>query len=231
MRPRYPSSNGDLPLPLPPGTRTVGQLVAESLRLYGRRFWPSLALGLGLAADDQLFTGSERSGAVLAAVVGAFLLTGSYVGASVLVSGTRPGRRELATALAAGVLAYLPFTILVLGFVLPGVAWLALVGLAVPVAVIERLPLRAAFARAVELARADYVHALGALATLVILFFLLRLVLFFLLRGQGDATDRVAVFLADLVISPVVFLGAALLYYDQAARADQSSPSASSSRR
>ena len=47
-----------LPPPLPPETRTVGQLVAESLKLYAARFWPSLALGIGPAvvgvADAEL---------------------------------------------------------------------------------------------------------------------------------------------------------------------------------
>jgi hypothetical protein len=50
-------------------------------------------------------------------------------------------------------------------------------------------------------------------------FALTRFVLVFLLREQADNTVRVAIFIADLVISPVVFLGAALLYFDQAARA------------
>ena len=38
---------------------------------------------------------------------------------------------------------------------------------------------------------------------------------------QGEPSiraDRAAVFLADVVISPILFLGAALLYVDQAAR-------------
>jgi hypothetical protein len=39
VRPRYSRDGGPLPPPLPPETRTVGQLVAESLRLYGRHFW------------------------------------------------------------------------------------------------------------------------------------------------------------------------------------------------
>ena len=34
-RPRYPKSTGPLPPPLPPATRTVGQLVAEIVKLYG----------------------------------------------------------------------------------------------------------------------------------------------------------------------------------------------------
>jgi hypothetical protein len=146
------------------------------------------------------------------------LLTISYVAASALAGDTRLTPRSAATALGAGVLAFLPFPFLVVIFALPGFAWLALVGLVVPVAVIERAPPGAAFRRAVALARADYVHALGSLATLAILYVLTRLMLVLLLRGSGDQTERVAVFLADLVLAPVLFLGAALLYFDQAAR-------------
>jgi hypothetical protein len=43
-------------------------------------------------------------------------------------------------------------------------------------------------------------------------------VLFFLLRGQADAAERAAAFLGDLVVSPILYLGAALVYFDQAAR-------------
>jgi hypothetical protein len=217
-RPRYPRTEGPLPPPLPPESRTVGQLVAEAARLYGRRFWASLGLGLGIALPDQIFAGSRAGGAPAATVVGAVFLTAAYVGASVVVAPERPSARTLATAYGVGVLAYVPFAVLVLGFVLPGLAWLALVGLVVPVVVVERRAPRAAFARAVELARADYIHALGSLATLTILLVIVRLVLFFLLRGAGGAADRVAILLADMIVAPVVFLGAALLYFDQAAR-------------
>ena len=77
---------------------------------------------------------------------------------------------------------------------------------------------RDALRRAVELARADYVHAVASLATLVILFALVRLMLALLLRDLGDAGERAALGLADLVVSPLLFLGGALLYVDQAAR-------------
>ncbi len=43
----------DLPPPLPPHERTIGQLIAETIRLYGHRFWPALPLGLPLALVDQ----------------------------------------------------------------------------------------------------------------------------------------------------------------------------------
>jgi hypothetical protein len=39
-----------------------------------------------------------------------------------------------------------------------------------------------------------------------------------LLHNQSGIADRAAVFLADVVISPILFLGPALLYVDQAAR-------------
>jgi hypothetical protein len=59
------------------------------------------------------------------------------------------------------------------------------------------------------------------LATLVIVVFLTQSVLFFLLRGAGEQTVRLAAFLANLVVSPVLFLGSALLYFDQLARHDE----------
>ena len=47
-------------------------------------------------------------------------------------------------------------------------AWLALIGLAVPAAMVERLGFRDALKRGRRLGTADYVHALGSLAALVV---------------------------------------------------------------
>jgi hypothetical protein len=211
-----------LPPPLPPETRTVGQLVAESIRLYGRRFWQALPLGASVAVLEQgLLEFGNEVRFLLLATVGGVLLSASYTGASALAADVRLTKRSALVAIAAGAAVFVPFPFLVLGFILPGLAWLAFVGLVVPVAVIERAGFRATFGRATELARADYVHALGSLATLVILYVLTRLVLVLLLRGSGDQTERIAILLADLVISPLLFLGAALLYFDQKARSDR----------
>ena len=209
-----------LPPPLPPETRTVGQLVAEALRLYGRRFWPSLALGLAPAVVDVGAAELSRGAAfAFVVLVGGPLLTAAYLGAVRLAAAGPLEPRSLVVAFALGVLVFAPFPFLVTAFVLPGLAWLALVGLSVPAAALERLPFRRALGRGVALARADYVHALGSLATLAITYFLARLPLQFLLRDQADNTLRVAAFLSDVVVSPMLFLGAALLYYDQDARA------------
>ncbi len=224
-RPRYPRSHGPLPPPLPPETRTIGQLVAETLRLYGNRFWLALTIGLAPAVTDLV--SAELSGwgrLAFAALGGAILQTAAYLAASLIVSGARPERGPLAVAFAAGVLIFIPLPFLASLFILPGLMWLALFGLAVPVALIERVGLRAAFARAVLLGRADYIHALGSLATLTIALVLTRFVLYFLLLDFGDSTERTAAFLADVLMYPVLFLGAALLYYDQAARVGRRAP-------
>lgn len=208
-----------LPEPLPPETRTVGQLVAETLKVYGRRPFAALALGVPFAVVEQVAVSLGRAGQfVVLSTLGAVLLSSSFVAASALVAGIRPRAASALIATACGALVFVPAPLLLVLFILPAVAWLAATGLVVPVVTIEGLGVTAAFRRAYRLARTDFVHALGSLATLAILFFLTRLVLFFLLRDSADSGSRAALALADVVISPVLFLGAALLYVDQAAR-------------
>ena len=122
------------------------------------------------------------------------------------------------SAVALGVVTFLPAALCFSWFALLAVLWLGLAGHAVPVVMAERLPPVAALRRTFELGSADYVHAAGSFATLAILFALTRLALGLLLSSQADATVRVAIFLADLVLSPLLFLGAAIVYVDQVAR-------------
>ncbi len=229
-RPRYPRSSGPLPPPLPPATRTVGQLVAETLRLYGRNVWAALAIGLPAAVLNVAVTGLSR-GQMLAIVpaAGAVLVTGSFVAASALVTGAPLRCRHAVVAFLVGAVVYLPFPFLTVLFVLPGLAWLALVGLAVPAALAERLGFRDALRRGLELGRADYAHALGGLATLVLLVFLTQFAAALLLQNYADNSERLAAFLAGLVLSPLLFLGGALLYVDQAARAGSAAAGVGSS--
>jgi hypothetical protein len=212
-----------LPPPLPPETRTVGQLVAETLRLYGDNLWTSLPLGISLTVISQITAGRETLVQALVLAAGAPLMAASFTGGSAIVGGVRPSARDAARAIAVGSIVFVPAAFLTLLFILPAVAWLAFVGLVVPVLVLERPGIRAAFRRAIQLGRVDYVHALGSLATLAILYELVRLMLALLLRDLGDAGERGAIGLADLVMSPLLFLGGALLYVDQAARVRSSS--------
>ena len=217
-------SREQLPPPLPPETRTVGQLVAESIRLYGRHFWPSLVLGIPLAGSDVVAYGGSVPERIVVLLAFSPVFTAAYAWASVLMSGQRPSARRWVAILVVGTLVFVPAAVFFPWFTLLSVAWLGLIGLVVPVLVIEDVPARGSLARALRLGRVDYVHALGSLATLMIVFILTRFALAFVLRSQADNTIRVSVTIADIVISPIIFLGAALLYVDQAARLRSRSP-------
>jgi hypothetical protein len=217
-----------LPPPLPPETRTVGQLIAEALKLYGSRFLPSLALGLPLALADQL-TGLALGGRfnvedvaverqILVYLALSPVFAGAYAAASAVVAGERPSASTFGVAVGVGTLVFVPAALLIPWFSIAAVLWLALAGLAVPVVVAERKGPLAAVRRGLQLSRADYVHVAGGIAALVIVFWVAWAMLVLLLRSQADNTVRAAVFLADVVLSPVIFLGAALLYFDQEAR-------------
>jgi hypothetical protein len=237
---RPPRRPEPLPPPLPPEERSVGQLVAETIRFYQQHFFQALPLGLSVAALTQLTVafGHRRDeprghppprdfheptsilggGIEVTILLGALLLTASYIVAIVLVTRERPARRALAVAYGLGVLVFLPVPLLAQLLVLPAVAYLALVGWVVPAALVEGTGFAESFRRSYRLARVDFVHAVGGLATLVIVFYVVRLMLALLLRSGGEATERAAALLADLVLSPMLFLGAVLLYLDQAAR-------------
>jgi hypothetical protein len=214
------STRQPLPPPLPPAQRTVGQLVAESINFYRHRFWPSLLLGLAPAAAGV--TIAEMPNALklpVALTFGSAAASSSYAIASAIVAKQRLEVRRLLPAVSAGIAVLVP-AVFLLAFLnifglLPAVIWLGLFGFVVPVAVIER---RLSWRRAYRLARVDLIHAVGSLATLAIVGLLTGYVIFFTLRSAGTAALQGAAFLSVLVIAPLLFLGAALLYYDQAAR-------------
>jgi hypothetical protein len=207
-----------VPPPLPPAERTVGQLVAESIRLYGRHFLRALPLGILVAAINQLTVGTSRFvvGGVLLATAPVF--SAAYAYACGLEAERPVPSRSWAIAIAAGSLVFVPAALLFPWFALAAVLWLALVGLAVPAAIREGTSFTASLRRGFELGKVDYVHAAGALATLVVLFFLVRIGLALLLESEADNTVRTAIFLSDAILAPLLFLGGAILYVDQEAR-------------
>jgi hypothetical protein len=209
------------PIALPPAERTIGQLVAESIRFYGDHFWASLRLGLAPAAFAVIGANvSRRTSLVLSPTVFGALLSATLVYACVQVLAKRPSRQRLVEAWLAGWLVFAPVPFLVFLYVLPALVWIAAFSLLVPVLVVESVSLRRAVSRALQLARADYVHGVGSLVTLAIVVLLTQAVLAFILRGFGDAAVWTAYFLASVVVSPLLFIGTALLYVDQAARVE-----------
>ena len=204
----------DLPPPLPPGERTIGQVVAESIRAYGNQFWKVLPLGIPLAIADQLTVNEPALVQVAVYLAATPLFVLAYARACSLVYNVPINR----TALLAGCLIWAVFPPLRSLWFLPGLAWLAFIGLAVPAALVEKTGLRASFARGRALGSADYVHSLGSLATLVLVVGIAEQTLSSLLHSQSGTTTRIALLLSDLVLSPLLYLGGALLYADQAAR-------------
>jgi hypothetical protein len=204
------------PAALPPAERTIGQLVAESIRFYGDQFWQVLPLGLALLAVDV--ASLHRSVEVQTLILWAFtpVFSAAYVRAAMLAQ-DKPWSWP---AFAAAFLVFLPFPVLVRLFVLPGLVWFALFGLSVPAAVAEGLGVRSALRRGWQLARADLVHAIAGLITVGLVFFVSRYALLILIHGFAAQGQTGAGMLADLVLSPLLFVGAALLYVDQAARVE-----------
>ena len=212
----------ELPPPLPPAERTVGQLVAETIRLYGDRFWRAVPLGIPLAGATQLGLGRGIDIQIVILCLFAPVFSAAYVYAIQLGLSLSPPRSVLVRAWWVGMLIWVPAPFLLRAFVLPSLAWLAFWGLAVPVLVCEGGGARAALGRGRRLATADYVHALGSLCALLLVVELSAGVMSALLHSQAEATRRVAAFLALLVLSPLLYLGASLLYLDQAARVGSS---------
>jgi hypothetical protein len=217
-RPRYASKREPIPPPLPPESRTVGQVVAEAIKLYQDNIAAALALGLPVAIADQLIVDRSLGAriAVLVAASPAFSL--AYAAASAIRQGSRPPLATWLVAVVVGTITFLPAAFLFGWFAIAAILWLGLAGHAVPAIMAERLGPLAALSRTVQLGRADYIHAAGSFATLALLFGLTRLAMGLLLSSQADATVRVSVFLADVVISPLLYLGAAIVYVDLVAR-------------
>jgi hypothetical protein len=141
-----------------------------------------------------------------------------YVAATLIAGDLHPGRRSVLTALVTGVLVFAPVPFLTASLIFPGLIWLALFGLAVPVALNEGKGLRQSLGRSVTLARADFVHALGSLAALAIVGFISAITLAFLLGQFGEQSRLIAAVIPLVLVSPLLFLGSALLYFDQSAR-------------
>jgi hypothetical protein len=218
-RPRYAAKKEPLPPALPPSARPVGQVVAEAIRLYQANLWEALALGLPVAVVDQLIVDRSLASRIVVLLAASPLFSAAYAWASAIrQGGTSPPLGTWLVAIAVGVVTFLPAAFLFGWFAVAAVLWLGIAGHAVPAVMAERLGPLAALRRTVELGSADYVHAAGSFATLALLFGLTRLALGLLLQSQADATVRVAVFLADVVISPLLFLGAAIVYVDLVAR-------------
>ena len=202
----------------------LGDVVAEAVRIYGARIWAALGLGAVVGAAFLVVAVTPR-GVGIAAV--SLAITLAYAAAARLVSGDRfleawaqVGLR-LPVLLVLTLIVSLPFAVAVsyLILLLAGAAWLALVGFSIPVAVLEPGGLGHALRRSLTLARAEYLHALGVTAALLVIVLLVGIILAGALVAFAENERIGAVVLTQVVLSPLFFLGLAVLYFEQSARA------------
>ena len=216
----------------------LGELLAEAVRLYGQRLWAVAGIGLFLGA--ALLVASILGHLLFAIAIVAPAVTVSYAVATRVALGDSAGEAWAQAGLRAPVLA--PLTVIVsVPFVLGivdvlilffSVAWLAFVGLAIPVAMVERAPestswfgqIGFALTRATDLARIEFLHVLGVSAALVVVYALLGPLLAVLLTGFADNGNLAATVIANAVLGPFFFLGLSVLYFEQRARELSSPP-------
>jgi len=223
--------------PPPDRPLSLGELLAETTRVYGERLGASFGLG-GFVASALLL--ARWSPELLQVLILALAFTGAFGAAARLVSGDHFVEAWAQVGVRLPVLLVLTFVVsvpFVLGRIDPilllfAVAWLAFSGFSIPAVMIERDPeapgplgrLANALSRSVRLARVEYLHALGVTAALVIVYLLLGPLLREALRGFADNTRLVAALLVEVVLAPFFFLGLSVLYFEQRARAAVSSP-------
>ena len=117
------------------------ELLAETVRLYGHRFWA--AIGLGVPTGVAFLAGLATPVAVDVVVV-AIAITGSYAAAARISVGDPFWEAWAQAALRAPVLAVLtvvvsvPFAIALtqLYLLIPAAAWLGVMGFSIPVAML-----------------------------------------------------------------------------------------------
>ncbi len=210
----------------------LGELLAETVRFYGERFWAALGVGAVVAGAFviALRVPEPFRTAVLVAAI-----TLVYAATARLVSGDAFGEAwgqvaiRLPVLLVLGLAVTVPFALIAqyLVFLIVGAAWLALVGFSIPVAMLERESEPAgwfwrigyALRRSLALARVEYLHAFGVAAALTLVYLLVGTLVTSALVGFAESGAIAALTLVQAVLSPFFFIGLSVLYFEQRARA------------
>jgi hypothetical protein len=214
----------------------LGELLAETIRIYGDRL--RAAVGLGL-----VYAGTLLAAAIvhvsLYYVVTALMFTMASGVAVRLVAGDT-FREAWAQVLVRFPVVLVLAAVVGLPFALAGYLsvlfiliafWLGLTAFAVPAAMVEQARGSAstfqtaayALERTIVLSRLDYLHATGVVAALLIVNFVFGILLSNLLVGVADNGEIVALAIVQVVLAPFFFLGLSVLYFEQRARAAVSS--------
>lgn len=224
-------------LEVPPEARTIGQSIGSAIRAYGDNFWRALLLALVPVLPGIAGILAHRAGVGWSVVVPSagllidISITLVFGLAVATVAGVRLTRRSGVVALGAGLTSLLPAHLVVaaadligggltalLALVLLAPVWLALLGLAVPVAVVEGRGYRSSLRRARVLAQVDFRHLWGAMTTLAVVSLAGFLMLLMLLVNSSRMNGQIAQPITAIVMLPLLLFGGAVLYQDQVAR-------------
>ncbi|MGH3028241.1 MAG: hypothetical protein ACRDMW_06785 [Gaiellaceae bacterium] len=223
-------------MPPPERPLKLGDLLAETIRIYGERLRAAIGLGLVYAA---VLLGAAIIHVALYYVVTALMFTMASGVAVRLVAGDT-FREAWAQVLVRFPVVLLLAAVVGLPFALAGYLsvlfiliafWLGLTAFAVPAAMVEQTRGSAgtfetaayALERTIALARLNYLHATGVVAALLIVNFVFGILLASLLVGFADNGRIVALAIVQVVLAPFFFLGLAVLYFEQRSRAAVSS--------
>ncbi len=209
----------------------LGELVAVAARIYGTRPLEFVGIGLlqagALAATLWLPLAAAMVVAALAFGL-AFATVVRLVVEDPLLTALRRSLELFPVVVALGLAVGIPFSLAssYVIFIILAVAWLGLWAFAIPAAMLEtpeRLSVSGRIAhaakRSLQLARAEYLHACGATAILIVITLLVGIVLAVLLSGFADNSQQAAVAISQVVLSPFFFIGLTVLYFEQRARA------------
>jgi hypothetical protein len=210
----------------------LGEVFEATTQIYRDRI--AAALGLGVFVGAAFFLGLITGHPVPFLAVFSLTFTAAYALAARLAFGDAfttawaQVAARIPTLLLLTVVVSVPFAISRFDpiLVLFAVAWLAVTGFAIPVAMLEEPPDAGWFARvghalqrSVALARAEYFHALGVVAALALVYILVGALLAGALVGFAENGGLAATLLVQAVLAPFFFLGLVVLYFEQKARA------------
>jgi hypothetical protein len=216
---------------------TLGELLSEAVRIYTRRPWAAFGIGL---VEGGAFLLARVSPVLFQVLILALAFAATYAAAARLVSGDSFTEAWAQVGLRAPTLVVLMFVVAVpavialqeLFLLIVGGLWLALMAFSIPVAMLERDPevknsfdrIAHSLLRSIRLARAEYLHALGVIAALIMINVVLGFALGVALVGFAENGAVVAAVIVRVVLAPFFFIGLSVLYFEQRARAAVSSP-------
>ncbi|MCY4086568.1 MAG: hypothetical protein OXG37_06700 [Actinomycetia bacterium] len=207
----------------------VGEVIAETIRIYGRRAFVYFAIGAIWALPSFLLT-QTTPGAADVVIVGVAFVVGLLVTIPlVLRLSLKAWLRRVAgsavmlvplvavVGVPAGLAALEPWTAAAAS------VWLALAVFALPVVLLEEAPegtstLRYLLTRCVKLGRVGYVHALMTVLVLLLVPHLVGLLMRLALVAYADNTQATSLLIVQAVLMPFVFIGLTVLYCEQSAR-------------